>query len=161
MLDNDVNLDDDNNSLIDWDEILTAKNLSKRYKMKFISIDVEKDEEFELKLFSFMNFPKDFLEFSQEPFNYPIKNQSGFSFINYLDYNYLINHYDDLGENNTSSKNDEILHFKRIFVDAKDDATFECYCGTYTYRVCSSFLMFMQDMSPIMLIIDRNYIGYL
>ena len=39
------------------------------------------------------------------------------------------------------------------FIDAKDDATFECYCGAYTYRVCPSFLMFMQDMSPIMFII--------
>ena len=108
-----------------------------------------------------MNFPKDFLEFSQKPFNYPIQDQSNFSFINYLDYNYLINYYDDFGENNSSNNNDEELHFKRIFVDAKDEITFESYLDSYTYKVCPSFIMFMQNASPLMIMIDQNYVGYL
>lgn len=42
LLNNDLNLDD--TDLIDWDEILTAKNLSKRYKVIFTSIDTENDD---------------------------------------------------------------------------------------------------------------------
>ena len=72
-----------------------------------------------------MNFLKDFLEFSQEPFIYPIQFQSGCAFIDLLFYSYLINYNDDVDANKNSNKNDDELHFKRIFIDAND--------GTYDY----------------------------
>lgn len=108
-----------------------------------------------------MNFPKDFLGFSQKPFNYPIQFQSGYSFINLLDYNYMINHYDDLEENNNSNQNDEDLHFKNIFVDIKEEEVFGYYCIAYCCRVCPSILMFMQNLSPTILIIDHSFFGFL
>ena len=90
---------DDESKLIDWDEILSLQNLSQKFDVKFKS-----DKEFEFKPFIFSKMPKEFLRFAQEPYNFPVdQTQKDFTF-NVLNYNFLIQNYNEFETENDESK---------------------------------------------------------
>lgn len=99
--------------IIDWDEVLSSLNLIQRYGFKLNSIDFEKGEEFDFKPFTFSNLPKEFLRFCEKPFCFPVEKIYDYFYFNMLDYNYLINHYDEVsGEIINDNEDDVINNYK-------------------------------------------------
>ena len=91
--------ENDESKLIDWDEILSLQNLSQKYEIEFKNSD-----EFEFKPFIFSKMPKEFLRFAQEPYNFPVEQTHKNFLFNVLNYNFLIQNYDDLDIDNNESK---------------------------------------------------------
>ena len=150
LLDVDVNPNEQN--MIDWDVILDPSNLSCRYDVKF-------DEDFNFKTFSFMKLPNEFLKFSQKPFNYQIQFASEKSFINLLDYNYMIKHFDDFDDTDNNNEDDDVLQCKRIHIEYTKNDHFTFYLFNYYFCVYPTILMFMKNASPMILIIDQGFVS--
>ena len=166
ILDEDVTKEDDD--IIDWDDILEISNLSKRYNVKFTSIDIDNGESFELTPFTFMKLPKEFIKLAGSPYNVPLEFTNKISFINLLDYNYLINHFNNFEEvhssnennNNNDNENAEIERYKKLVVSC-DENTLVILLSIYSKRVYPSTIMYTGIQNPLCLMIDSKYAGFL
>lgn len=107
----------DDERFIDWDEVLSAENLSQRFEIDIKTITFSEGREFEFKPFVFMKMPKEFIRFAQSPYNFPIEQTHKLFLINILDYNFMIEHYNELeDESQEIAKNERNL----LFIDADD-----------------------------------------
>lgn len=73
---------------------------------------------FEFKPIVFAKLPKDFLEFAEKPFDFPIEKTSILSVYNILDYNYLIKKFDDFAsddEMNHKNEDDDLKSKLEMF----------------------------------------------
>lgn len=85
------NLNEIQSKFIDWDEILSVSNLSSKFNISISHLN----EDFEFKPIVFAKLPKEFIKFGNESFNFPIIETLQVSVYNILDYNNLINTFDD------------------------------------------------------------------
>lgn len=157
--------------LVDWDDVLTTENLSKRYDFNFTTINVVQNEEFVFKPLFFTKFPKEFLRLSEAPYNLPISEVLNTTMFNILDYNYLIKYYDDFddtneNENNTnndneSSKiksninNDEEKRYSRA-VYTCDNEFLTFFLNFYGKMHYPSILMFTGVNSSQIFLVDQS-----
>ena len=88
---------DEESKAIDWDEILTSENLSQRYK-----VSLNKLNGFKFRPFIFSKIPNEFIRFAQNPYNFPVDQTMQVTLFNILDYNNLIQNYDDFSEDDNS-----------------------------------------------------------
>ncbi|KAK8840486.1 hypothetical protein M9Y10_030691 [Tritrichomonas musculus] len=164
ILDEDVTKEEDD--IIDWDDILEISNLSKRYNVKFTSIDIENGEYFELMPFTFMELPKEFIKLAGSPYNVPLQFSKQISFINLLDYNYHINHFNNFeevhsnNENNNNENTSEIERFKKLVISCDETALY-ILLSIYAKRVYPSTIMYTGLHNPMTIIIDSKYAGSL
>ena len=68
-------------------------------------------EDFELKPFVPSVLPKEFLHFALEPFNFPVELTQKFTVYNLIDYNFLIDNYDDFSVKCDVKKEEKSLTF--------------------------------------------------
>lgn len=126
------------------------------------TIDINKDEEFEFKSFSFLNLPKEFLRLFMPPFNLPIEKVEKTNLFNMFDYNYLINNYDEISgeiiiddhevekKKNLSNLFSCEIESLRPFLD-----TF------FTPRLSPSIIMFIGKYASKVIIVCDSFIGEL
>ncbi|KAK8841018.1 hypothetical protein M9Y10_027855 [Tritrichomonas musculus] len=103
--------DDREQKLIDWDEILSVDNLSQKFEVTF------KCDDFDFRPFIFSKLPKDFLRFAQDPYNFPVEQTRHFTLFNLLNYNRMIQCYNDVDETENDSKIDykeDLLEFNEV-----------------------------------------------
>lgn len=91
------------NKFIDWDDLLSVTNLSDEFHVSLNNLN----DDFEFKPIVFAKLPKEFLRFALEPFNFPIVKTESFSVYNILDYNNLINDFDDFESSDSNSTRNE------------------------------------------------------
>lgn len=151
LLDNDVNPNE--NEIIDWDEILSTSNLSKRYDVKYTSVDISNNEEFIFKPFVFTKFPKNFLSLYEKPYNIPIDDMrtSTYIFFDIINFNSLIKYYDDFGDTENETEKFSINYFG-------------VYHNMIPYLInifhslqCPTITMLMTNSSPCLYLLNRNY----
>lgn len=97
LLNKKVCIDNSNQGLVDWNVILSVKNLSTIYQFNFKTL--KENEEFNFKPFLFKQLPDEFLKLSQMPYKLPLNSTSSMKVFDILDFNDLIINYDDLSEN--------------------------------------------------------------
>lgn len=83
-----------NNEYIEWDDVLSIQNISKKYNTSFTILNGD----FEFKPFFFSKLPKEFIQFATKPYNFPIEMTKDFTFYSLINYNHLIDNYDELGD---------------------------------------------------------------
>lgn len=150
----DVAMSYDMKNIIDWDEILSPTNLAERYKVKFTTID----EDFELKPFSFMSLPKEFLRLSQKPFGLPIERSRDVLLFNILDYNYLINNYDEIsGEITEKDEDKNVKKNKKNLVSSKKGTISDILSIFYGKKHYPSVLLFVGKYASNVVVIDQDY----
>ena len=150
----DVTLSHDMGNIIDWDEILSSTNLAERYKVKFTTID----ENFEFKPFSFINLPKEFLRLSLKPFDLPIIHSKDILLFNMLDYNYLINNYDEIsGDILDNYEESNIKKNKKNLVSSKNGSISDIFSIFYSKKHYPSMIMFVGKYASNIVVVDQDY----
>lgn len=86
--------------LIEWDDVLSIENLSEKFKVNFHFLN----EFFEFRPFTGPKIPKDFLHFALEPYKFHVEESSRLHLFNLLDYDYLIQNYDDFDDREMKEK---------------------------------------------------------
>lgn len=121
-----------------WDDILSFSSMYLKYNVKFDFTYIKDDELFKIKPFRITNLPKEFIQFANKPFNYPIDDLSKSTYYNLLDYNLLIDYYDDLEENDGNEDNKKLeMIEKRKYMEFNDDIEFEFAFQRKNYPVFS------------------------
>ena len=144
---------DENQKFIDWDEILSAENLSQKFGVTFKSLNVE---EFEFRQFTFTKLPKEFLRFSQKPFNLPVDKTHVASLFRILDYNYMIKNYDDFADEEIE-KDEEA--YQKEFQIVDEDETFNSFLNKYCVKKnYPTILLFIGAFASDILVTEGNRI---
>ena len=117
LLGNSVNTEEEENmphnlirNFVDWDEVLSVRNLSLRYNAKFENFE---EEEFKLKPFIFKSLPSEFLRLAIKPFKLPLNETTKMKVYNLLNYNDLIENYNDF-DNDDSRPIDEVKEREEV-----------------------------------------------
>ena len=141
-------------NIIDWDEILSPTSLAERYNVKFTTID----DDFEFKPFSFISLPQEFLRLNLEPFNLPITRQRDVLLFNILDYNYLINNYDEIsGEILDKDEESIIKKNKKNLVSSENGAISDIFSIFYSKKYYPSVVLFVGKYSSNVVVVDQDY----
>lgn len=114
-----------------WSEILSFKSLYQKYN---INSDYLNDETIKIKPFKITSLPKEFLHFAKGPYNFPIDDTSRQMYYNVLDYNSLIENYDDLEEteNEDNIEKREMIEKQKLIVFSNEiEGNFELYRKNY------------------------------
>ncbi|KAK8888725.1 hypothetical protein M9Y10_033459 [Tritrichomonas musculus] len=142
---------DDEQKFIDWDEILSPSNLSQKFNVTFKSLNISEGEEFEFKPFIFSKIPKEFLRFSQDPYNFPVDQTHEYSMFNMLDYNYLIKNYNDDDDDNVHiNYSDELYKFSK---DTKINLFLK---SNFSQKNYPSVILFIGCFASDICVIDGN-----
>lgn len=109
-----------------------------------------------MKPFTFMNFPKEFLRFSESPFEFPVEKVEDLYLFNISDYNYLIDHYGEI-ENieNEKKKN------KKNLIQCDDSFFYDFVRLFYGSRHSPSLIIAIAKYASQIFLIDGNYIAFL
>ena len=137
-------------SFIDWDELLSIESLSIHFDVTFKLIK----SDFEFKPFSFTKLPKEFIRFGEAPYNFPVDQTRKLSIFNLLDYNLLIQNYDDFDE---CKENDVCDKYK-------DELEINCSTRNETSIIRSKFsrknypsvLLFIGSRASLLLVINEG-----
>ena len=157
LLDNDVRINNDDSNYynsnasfkeyVEWDEVLSLQNLSTKYEFNFSYLN----DEFEFKPFIFSKLPKEFLHFASEPYNFPVELTSNFVIYNLIDYNYLIDNYDDIND-------DEDVDEKKEKCYMIEEANLQISLAlNFAIKHYPSALLFIGKFASRILIINSNY----
>ena len=160
LLDKNVsNEDEKNKNFIDWDEILSISNLSKRYEIQLTSLS-SNENEFEFKPFVFTKLPQEFLRFALNPYNFPIDQTSKYTLYNLLDYNSLINSYED--DVNIDEEKELIENQKNLHILSYDTEELNAHLlFKYSKRVFPSVYLFIGKHASKIIITNMGKIGIL
>lgn len=144
--------------LFDWDESLTASNLSEKYGVHFTTL--EKGGDFEFKPFTFAKVPKNFLHFALPPYKFPVEKSRLYSLYNLLDYNKLIesyNEFDDLDEDDNENNNKDADEQSKLLccADGTLDMTLAVNFGRKHYP--TPFLYIGKNASKIILLYHEKH----
>lgn len=139
--------------IIDWDEILSPQNLSQRYEVTFETL-----KEFEFKPFTFLDLPKQFLSFAAPPFNFHIEKIEELSFFNLIDYNYLINNYDELTGQISHLNIEEELKRNSMNLCSCDENLIKFFLESFfARRHQPSIILFVKKYASQVFLIDQGY----
>ncbi|KAK8880615.1 hypothetical protein M9Y10_003297 [Tritrichomonas musculus] len=147
---------DDSDDVVNWDEVLSLENLSKRYKWKFESID-----NFEFKPFSFMKFPEQFLHFGKAPFKFDIEFTDKISLFDIFDYNNLINKYDELSGEIVQDEEEKMMVNEKNIVSCDNSSLNPLLNSFYGKKFYPSVLMFVSSYASQILLIDQSKVAFL
>ena len=146
------NIEIKSQDIIDWDEILSSENLSQKFNAPFKYLN--DGSEFEFKPFIFAKLPKEFLRFSQEPYNFPVELVGQITIFNLLDYNSMIETYDDLDEGDGNDAGVDYMNGLRIL--NADDMISDLHTLFSKKKYPSVFLFIGKDASKICVIDGRR-----
>ncbi|KAK8888327.1 hypothetical protein M9Y10_039394 [Tritrichomonas musculus] len=107
-------------SFIDWDELLSIESLSAHFNVAFNFIK----NDFEFKPFIFAKLPKEFIRFGEAPYNFPVDQTHNLSIFNLLNYNLLIQNYDDFDECIENDLPDKYMDELKINSSNRNEASF-------------------------------------
>lgn len=151
LIDIEVSQREDSDDMINWEEVLSLQNLSERYNWNFESIN-----DFQFKPFSFMKFPKQFLRFACEPFKFNIQSTENASLFSIIDYNYLINNYDELSGEIVQDENMEMMKNKKNLVNC-DSFTYKSVLKSfYGKKFYHSVLIHLASSASQIIIVDQS-----
>ncbi|KAK8849983.1 hypothetical protein M9Y10_018577 [Tritrichomonas musculus] len=137
------NVDQKSTQIIDWDDILSSANISQKFNVTFHFIP----EDFEFKPFVFAPMPKEFIRFVQQPFMFKIDEMNVCSVFNILDYNRLIDEYDEFDENGEGQKEENFSCSLVILNKTKPTETLKKMFSGKNYP--SLFLSIGRDASTV------------
>lgn len=141
-------------NFVDWDEILSIEYLLNRYDFKFSFL-----KNFEFNQFYFTKLPKEFLHFALKPYKFPIVLTYKMFLFNLLDYNYLINKYDDFEDHydeNEEFENNQKNLKKLKYTTFKRQLINDCLKNVYP-----SVFLFVGSRASKVIVVDNGKIAYL
>ncbi|KAK8864994.1 hypothetical protein M9Y10_010522 [Tritrichomonas musculus] len=141
-------------NFVDWDEILSIEYLLNRYDFKFSFL-----KNFEFNQFYFTKLPKEFLHFALKPYKFPIVLTYKMFLFNILDYNYLINKFDDFEDHydeNEEFENNQKNLKKFKYTTFKRQLINDCLKNVYP-----SVFLFVGSRASKVIVVDNGKIAYL
>lgn len=125
---NDKYIEDITKESFKWDDVLSFSFLTGKYNIEIKDLNNDKNEIINVKPFKITNLPKEFLKFAVKPFNYPIDDISKPVYYKILDFNLMIDFYDELEED---IHENDIEKQKIIIFKNEIEKDFACHHKNY------------------------------
>ena len=108
-----------------------------------------------------MKFPKQFLRFACEPFKFNIQSTEDASLFSIIDYNYLINNYDELSGEIRQDEDMEMKKITKNLVTCDKSALQSVVRSFYGKKFYPSVLIFVASAASTIIIVDGSNFAYL
>lgn len=144
---------------INWEEILSAKNLATKYEVNFQNLKIDEGEDFHFNPLVFCKLPKDFFGFCSKPFNFPVEKIDKATVFNFLNYNQLIQNFDNFEEESEVESEPNSYQKDLLSVDKDKLSTYICF--DFGTRICPSVLIYVGGDASKVVVADQSFVSTL